>query len=72
MVSAVAFSPDGRQLATASNDGTVRLWDPAIGLSTRTLAGHSSPVRGVAFSPDGRQLASASDHGTVNLWDARS
>ena len=65
----VAFSPDGRQLASASDDGTVRLWNAATGHPTGTLEGHQDRVRGVAFSPDGRQLASVSDDGTVRLWD---
>ena len=67
-VLSVAFSPDGRTLASASNDDTVRLWDTATGAYQRTLEGHSDSVRSVAFSPDGRTLASASDD-TVRLWD---
>jgi WD40 repeat protein len=71
-VNGVAFSPDGRQLASASDDGTVRLWDPATGKPTATLEGHTDWVNAVAFSPDGRQLASASDDGTVRLSDVYS
>ncbi|KAL4736839.1 WD40-repeat-containing domain protein [Aspergillus similis] len=69
-VTAVAFSPDGKHIASASRDQTVRLWDSSTGDHQKTLAGHSDGVVAVAFSPDGKQIASVSDDWTVRLWDS--
>jgi hypothetical protein len=68
MVRCVAFSPDGRTLASGSGDDTVKMWDTTNGVLIRTLQGHSDSVHSVAFSPDGRTLASGSDDCTVKLW----
>ena len=69
-VRSVVFSHDSRQLASASDDRTVKVWDAATGECLRTLEGHSAWVRSVVFSHDSRQLASASDDRTVKVWDA--
>jgi WD40 repeat protein len=68
-VNSVAFSPDGRLLASGSSDRTIKLWDVATGREVRTLSGHTDIVTSVAFSPDGRLLASGSDDKTIKLWD---
>jgi WD40 repeat protein len=66
---ALAFSPDGKQLASGSSDNTVHIWDIATGQSLQELEGHSKAVSAVAFSSDGRRLASGSYDRTVRVWD---
>ena len=68
-VYAVAVHPDGSQVATASEDQTVRLWDLRSGALLRTLEGHEESIRAVVFSQDGSQLATASDDRSARLWD---
>lgn len=64
----MAFSPDGTRWATASDDGTARIWEASTGKLLFTSTGYTSKVDGVAFSPDGRYLATCGD-GIVKIWD---
>ena len=66
-MNAVAFSPDGQKLATASSDSSARLWDVGTGKQLQRLE-HDRSVNAVAFSPDGQKLATASDDKTACIW----
>ena len=72
VVTAVAYSPDGKWIATASWDNTACLWDARTGMELRRFEGHSRPVEGVVFSADGKQLLTVSRDGSTRLWDART
>jgi WD40 repeat protein len=68
-VKSAAFSPDGRYIVSASDDGTLRLWDIATRQSIGgPLTGHQKEVNSVAVSPDGLRIVSGGDDGTVRVW----
>jgi len=69
---AVAYSPDGKLLASCGKDAKVMLWNMANGREVRVFAGHVGEVYGVAYSHDGKLLASAGQDKTIRLWDAAS
>jgi WD40 repeat protein len=65
----VAFSPDGKTLASGSRDSTIKLWDIGTSKVLTTLSAHRGEVSSVAFSPDGKTLASGSWDSTIRLWN---
>jgi WD40 repeat protein/uncharacterized caspase-like protein len=71
-VTDVAFSRDGKLLATSGTDNTIKIWDLASKRELRTLSGHTSNIESMDFSPDGRLLASAGEDGSTFLWDANT
>lgn len=71
-VTNVAFSRDGKFLASSSTDDTIKIWDLASKRELRTLVGHTASVESMDFSPDGRLLASAGEDGSTFLWDTNT
>ncbi len=69
-VPSVAFSPDGKQIVSGSEDNTIRVWDANKGAELMTLRGHRGSVRSVALSPDGKWIVSGSEDNTIRVWDA--
>ncbi|MDJ0734727.1 MAG: TIR domain-containing protein [Nostocaceae cyanobacterium] len=68
-VNSIAFSPDGKTIASASDDNTIKLWNLQEGKELKTLRGHKDVVSSVAFTPDGKTIASASNDKTIKLWN---
>jgi dipeptidyl aminopeptidase/acylaminoacyl peptidase len=69
IIESVTFSPDGKRLASASQDKTVKLWNLGTGEEIYTLEGHTDAVNSVAFSPDGKRVVSGSRDHTIRVWD---
>ena len=72
VINSMGFSPDGKLLATVSDDHSVRLWDPAAPSQSRIFAGHTDEVWGETFSRDGAQLITTSKDRSVRIWDVKT
>ena len=71
-INSVAFSPDGKRLATGSWDNTAKIWDLETGKAILTFEGHTAGVESVAFSSNGKYLATGSSDNTVKIWDVET
>jgi WD40 repeat protein len=69
-VMSVAYSPDGKRIASGDTEGVLKIWEAATGQETLTLKANAGQVRCLAFSRDGKWLLSAGLHGTLTVWDA--
>src|SRR5207244_3232644 len=72
VIYSVAFSPDGRELATAARDGMVRVFHPGPGSAVAGVSGHRSAVTGIVLASDGRTLFTRARDATVRSWDTRT
>jgi uncharacterized protein (TIGR03067 family) len=68
----VRFSPDGTRVASASHDGTAKVWDATTGEELFICRGHTNYVHGLAYSPDGTRLATTSEDGSIRIWNANT
>src|SRR5437763_805723 len=71
-INAIAWSPEGRRIVSASEDGTLRVWGLDAGSELRTPASHTDAFFSVVVTPDGRRAVSASRDGTLKAWDLES
>lgn len=71
-LSTLAISPDGRQLATAADDATVKLWDMGSGKLIKSMSGHTARINSLAWSMESAVLLSASNDCTIRMWDTQS
>src|SRR5690348_15560383 len=72
LIGRIAWSPDGRMLASPSNDGTIHIWDAESGEALAVLSEYREYVHSVAWSPDGRTLVSVRPVGRMLLWDTNT
>jgi len=72
LIYCLAFTPDGKTLASGGDDNVVTLWDTGTGKERQRLEGHISTVTAIAITPDGKRMASGSNDGTVIIWDLTS
>jgi WD40 repeat protein len=71
-VSSLCYSPDGRYIVSASDDGKAKLWDTITGKVLRTFTGHEMGIYSVCFSPDGKYIVTGSVDNTIKKWDVEN